>query len=150
MIVTDAIAPAAIDILRRNADTDVRVGLQPVELLSMIGQYHAIVVRSQTKVTRQIIDAGTRLEVIGRAGVGVDNIDVDAATRRGIFVINSPAGQHRVGGGAHHGYAARLSPARSREPAPSYGQESGIAPSKGSRSATRCWESLAWAESAPQ
>ncbi len=92
VLVADSIASAAIDVLRRDADVDVRIGLTPAELLSAIGGYEGLIVRSQTKVTRQIIDAGGRLEVIGRAGVGVDNIDVDAATRRGVFVINSREG----------------------------------------------------------
>jgi D-3-phosphoglycerate dehydrogenase len=92
VLVADSIAPAAIDLLRQDADVDVRIGLTPAELLSAIGGYEGLIVRSQTKVTRQIIDAGMKLEVIGRAGVGIDNIDVDAATRRGIFVINSREG----------------------------------------------------------
>ena len=92
VLVADSIAPAGIEILQMNASVDVRLGLTPSELQSAIGEYEALIVRSQTKVTREIIDAGAKLEVIARAGVGVDNIDVDAATRRGIFVINSPEG----------------------------------------------------------
>ncbi len=92
VLITDSIASAGIDILKNDTDVDIRTGLPPGELRSIIGEYHALIVRSQTKVTQEIIDAGTRLEVIGRAGVGFDNIDVNAATRRGIFVINSPEG----------------------------------------------------------
>ena len=62
------------------------------ELIAMIGDYEAMIVRSQTKVTAEIIAAGTRLKVIGRAGVGVDNVDVPAATQRGIIVMNAPDG----------------------------------------------------------
>ena len=110
VLVADSIAQAAIDILRANTDVDVKVGLSPADLQAVIGQYAALMVRSQTRVTNQIIDAGTNLEVIGRAGVGVDNIDVDAATRRGIFVINSPEGN--IVSAAEHTMAMLLAMAR--------------------------------------
>ena len=71
---------------------DVKPGLKPEELISVIGDYEALIVRSQTKVTAEIIKAGKKLQVIGRAGVGVDNIDVDEATRQGIMVVNAPTG----------------------------------------------------------
>lgn len=92
ILVSDQIAEAGIDILRRYASVDIQPGLSPGELQSLIGNYDALIVRSQTKVTASIIAAADKLQVIGRAGVGVDNIDVDAATRRGIIVVNSPEG----------------------------------------------------------
>jgi len=92
ILVTDPIATEGIDILRQYADVDIQPAITPKQLQSIIGRYEALIVRSQTKVTRSIIDAAANLQVIGRAGVGVDNIDVDAATRRGILVINSPEG----------------------------------------------------------
>ena len=71
---------------------DVKTGLKPEEIVPIIGDYDAMVVRSQTQVTAQIIEAGKKLVIIGRAGVGVDNIDIEAATRRGIIVVNAPTG----------------------------------------------------------
>jgi D-3-phosphoglycerate dehydrogenase len=103
VLVTDPIAPDGVAYLRQHATVDVRAGLKPDELLAVIGDYEALVVRSETKVTRAVIEAGTHLRVIGRAGVGVDNIDVDAATARGIIVVNAPAGntiavaEHTIG-----------------------------------------------------
>ena len=110
VLITDSISPAAIDVLRRSVDVDVRLGLTPAQLQSTIGEYEALIVRSETKVTRQVIDSGSKLEIIGRAGVGVDNIDVDAATRRGIFVINSREGN--IVSTAEHTIAMLLAAAR--------------------------------------
>ncbi|HSV73320.1 MAG TPA: phosphoglycerate dehydrogenase [Chthonomonadales bacterium] len=92
VLVTDAIAEAGVDRLHSNAEVDVCIGISPAELLDCIGAYDALAVRSETKVTAQVVAASTRLKVIGRAGVGVDNIDVRAATERGIVVVNSPEG----------------------------------------------------------
>ena len=92
ILVSDKIAKAGIDILGQHASVDVKPGLSPEELQSIIGNYDALIVRSQTKVTAEIIAAADKLQVVGRAGVGVDNIDVTAATRRGIIVVNSPEG----------------------------------------------------------
>ena len=92
ILISDAIAEIGIEMLKRFAEVDVRTNLTPEKLLSIIGNYDALIVRSQTKVTANIIEAGIRLRVIGRAGVGVDNIDVESATQRGIMVVNSPQG----------------------------------------------------------
>ncbi|MCH8865181.1 MAG: phosphoglycerate dehydrogenase, partial [Chloroflexi bacterium] len=92
ILVTDSISEEGIGILRRQAQVDVKAGLKPEEIIAIIGDYEALVVRSQTKVTADIIDAGDRLQIIARAGVGIDNIDVEAATRRGILVVNAPEG----------------------------------------------------------
>lgn len=91
VLVVDPIAQDGIDTLQRHTEVDVRLGLQPAELLELIGDYEGLVVRSETRVTAAVIAAGKRLQVIGRAGVGVDNIDVEAATERGIVVVNAPA-----------------------------------------------------------
>jgi D-3-phosphoglycerate dehydrogenase / 2-oxoglutarate reductase len=98
--VREAIAEAGVDLLRSRFDVD----LDPEsELAAIIDRYDAIVIRSATKLTADLIAAGTRLKVIGRAGVGVDNVDVDAATRRGIVVANAPesnivsAAEHTIG-----------------------------------------------------
>lgn len=90
VLVCDRIAEDGIKILRQGADVDVRIGLSADELRDIVAQYDALVVRSETKVTESIIEAASRLQVIGRAGVGVDNIDVEAASRKGIVVVNAP------------------------------------------------------------
>ncbi len=89
---------------------DVKTGLTPEELIAIIGDYDALVVRSETKVTAAVIEAGRRLQVIGRAGVGVDNIDLEAATRRGIEVVNAPTGN--TISAAEHTIALMLASAR--------------------------------------
>jgi len=110
ILVTDTIAARGIDILRQHAEVDVKKSVAPEEMRSIIGNYDALVVRSQTKVTADIIKAADRLQVIGRAGVGVDNVDVDAATRRGIIVVNSPEGN--IVSTAEHTIAMLLALAR--------------------------------------
>jgi len=90
VLVADPVGEEGIDILRSYAEVDVRTDLKPEELISIIGDYEALVVRSQTRVTSKVIEAGKKLQVIARAGVGVDNIDVDEATRRGVVVVNAP------------------------------------------------------------
>lgn len=92
ILVSDPVAEAGIEVLRQAGEVDVRTGLPREELVRIIGEYDALVVRSETKVTAEVIEAARRLRIIGRAGVGVDNIDVAAATQRGIIVVNSPEG----------------------------------------------------------
>jgi D-3-phosphoglycerate dehydrogenase / 2-oxoglutarate reductase len=100
VLVREAIAPAGVELLRERFDVDVDAD-SPIE--EIIGRYDAIVVRSATKLTAELIERATNLKVIGRAGVGVDNVDVEAATRRGIVVANAPesnvvsAAEHTVG-----------------------------------------------------
>lgn len=91
ILVTEKIAAEGLAALKAAAEVDVRLDLDKAALLDVIPAYDALVVRSATKVTAQVIEAGERLRVIGRAGSGVDNIDVDAATQRGIMVVNAPA-----------------------------------------------------------
>lgn len=94
ILVSDTLGQGGMDILRKekNIQVDEKVGLKPEELKAIIGEYDAILVRSATKVTAEIIEAGKKLRVIGRAGVGVDNVDLEAATKRGIIVMNTPEG----------------------------------------------------------
>jgi len=94
VLVADPISEEGLALLRQQVgiQVDVRPGLTPAELVDCIGQYDGLIVRSATRVTAEVIAAASRLRVIGRAGVGVDNIDVDAATRKGIVVINAPEG----------------------------------------------------------
>lgn len=95
ILITDRIAQEGIDLLRSElpeAQIDVRYGLKPEQLKATIGDYTALVVRSETQVTEDILAAAAQLKIVGRAGVGVDNIDIEAATRQGIMVVNSPTG----------------------------------------------------------
>ncbi len=92
VLVTDPIAQDGINALAAHAEVDVKLGIPAEELISIIGEYDALVVRSETKVTAAVIEAARNLVVIGRAGAGVDNIDLEAATQRGIIVVNAPLG----------------------------------------------------------
>jgi D-3-phosphoglycerate dehydrogenase len=93
VLIADQLSPAAVDIFKqRGVDTDVKVGLAKEELEKIIGGYDGLAVRSATKATEKVIAAAAKLKVIGRAGIGVDNIDVKAATAQGIIVMNTPFG----------------------------------------------------------
>ena len=92
VLVSDPIDQIGIDILSQVAHVDVRTGLSQDELIGLIGDYDALMIRSGTQVTAAVIEAAPKLRIIGRAGVGVDNVDVKAATRRGVLVVNSPEG----------------------------------------------------------
>src|SRR5437660_5120005 len=94
VLIADSISPRGVDELSRDGALEVsfQTGLTESELVKIIPEFSALVVRSQTKVTAQILNAGVRLRVVGRAGVGVDNVDVETATRRGIIVLNAPGG----------------------------------------------------------
>ena len=94
ILVTDSISEDGIEHLRGQPDFEVayRSDLSPDDLLSEIRDADALIVRSKTKVTSDVIEAAQRLRVIGRAGAGVDNIDQEAATRKGVVVMNTPGG----------------------------------------------------------
>jgi len=92
VLVSDPLAEEGIDILRDFCDVDIKTDVPEDELVDIIGQYDGLLVRSGTQVTARVIEAAGRLKYIGRAGAGVDNIDLDAATRKGIIVANAPAG----------------------------------------------------------
>src|SRR5436190_18134756 len=94
ILVADSISQRGIDEMTRDGalEVSIQTGMNEAALVEMMPQFSGIVVRSQTKVTAAIVNAGARLRVIGRAGVGVDNVDVDAATRRGVIVMNAPGG----------------------------------------------------------
>jgi D-3-phosphoglycerate dehydrogenase len=93
VLIADNLSPRALDIFRqRGLEVDVKTGLKPAELAEIIGEYDGLAVRSATKVTADIIAAARNLKVIGRAGIGVDTVDVPAATQRGIVVMNTPFG----------------------------------------------------------
>src|SRR5258708_588299 len=94
VLLSDSLAPQGIEVLKRfpQLTFDLKIGLKPEELAQIIAPYDALLIRSSTRVTREVIDAAPLLKVIGRAGVGVDNVDIEAATRRGIVVMNRPSG----------------------------------------------------------
>ena len=110
VLVSDPLAEEGIDILKEFCDVDVKTGLTEDQLVAIIGDYDALLVRSGTEVTARVIDAGTKLKFIGRAGAGVDNIDTEAATRRGIIVANAPEGNTLAA--TEHTMAMMLSLAR--------------------------------------
>jgi len=110
VLVSAPIDQTGIDILSQVAQVDVRTGLPPAELKAIIGEYDALMIRSGTQVTAEIIEAATKLRIIGRAGVGVDNVDVPAATKRGVIVVNSPEGNTIAA--AEHALALMLSLSR--------------------------------------
>jgi D-3-phosphoglycerate dehydrogenase len=92
VLVPEPVSEEGLELLHQHAEVDFKPKLTPEELISIIGDYEALVVRSQTKVTAEVIKAGKKLQVIGRAGVGVDNINVEEATKCGIIVVNAPTG----------------------------------------------------------
>jgi D-3-phosphoglycerate dehydrogenase (EC 1.1.1.95) len=94
VLVMDSVSEEGLIPLRKQEDIKIEIGkkMNEEELISIIGDYDAMIVRSATKVTGNVLVAGIKLKVIGRAGVGVDNIDLEAATRRGVLVVNAPDG----------------------------------------------------------
>ena len=110
VLVSDPIDQAGLDILNQVAQVDQRIGLSEDELVGIIGEYDGLMIRSGTQVTATVIAAANRLKIIGRAGVGVDNVDVPAATQRGVLVVNSPEGNTIAA--AEHALAMMLSLSR--------------------------------------
>jgi D-3-phosphoglycerate dehydrogenase len=110
VLVKEKLADSGVDLLRERFDVDLGVDWTDEELAERIGDYHAILIRSATKLTSDLIDRAGNLKVIGRAGIGVDNVDVEAATKRGIIVANAP--QSNIVAAAEHTVALMLSLAR--------------------------------------
>ena len=109
VLVSDNLGEIGVEMFKKaeGIDVDVKTGLFPDELKKIINEYDGLVIRSATKVTEDILDAGTRLKVVGRAGIGLDNVDIPAATKRGIIVMNTPGGN--VVTTAEHAIAMMLS-----------------------------------------
>ena len=110
VLVAESIAPEGLAVLRVRHEVDVRTGLDPAALRVAIATAHALVVRSQVRVDATLIAAAPNLVVVGRAGVGLDNIDVDAARRAGIAVVNAPGAT--TAAVAEHTFALLLGVAR--------------------------------------
>src|SRR5215472_3215144 len=111
ILVPEEIAPSGLAALTKAGhEVDVRLGLMPADLLGAIPGAHALIVRSATQVTADVLEAGADLAVVGRAGIGLDNVDVAAATARGVMVVNAP--QSNVLSAAEHAMALLLAQAR--------------------------------------
>ena len=110
VLVTEALSEAGLELLRRDYQVDVRTDLATEGLAEAIAPYEALIVRSQTQVTAGIIEAAENLRVVARAGIGLDNVDVEAATRRGVMVVNAP--QSNIVSAAEHTMALLLAQAR--------------------------------------
>src|ERR1700684_618157 len=117
ILIADSISQSGVDELVRDGvlNVTVQTNLSAANLLEIIPEFSALVVRSQTKVTAEILNAGSKLRVVGRAGVGVDNVDVETATRRGIIVLNAPGGN--TVSTAEHAFSLLLCVARKIPPA---------------------------------
>ena len=93
VLISDKLDPLAVEIFEKNGiEVDFKPGLSPEEQLDIIDQYDGLAIRSATTVTAEMIEKGTKLKVVGRAGIGVDNVDIPAATAKGIVVMNTPFG----------------------------------------------------------
>lgn len=110
VMVADEISSEGIDLLEQALTVHYDPKITPEQLLEQVAEYDALLVRSRTKVTAEVLKRGTKLKVVGRAGVGVDNIDIIAATEAGILVINSPEGN--TASAAEHTVAIMMSLAR--------------------------------------
>ena len=136
VLVKEKIADSGVDLLRANFDVDLGLEMSDEELREAIGAYDAILIRSATKLTAELIERAERLKVIGRAGTGVDNVDIEAATRRGIIVANAPESNSVAA--AEHTLA--LMPSRSSatspRPRPPWSTAAGSAPASRAPSST--------------
>ncbi|MBM3532349.1 MAG: phosphoglycerate dehydrogenase [Alphaproteobacteria bacterium] len=93
VLISDELSPRAVEIFRaRGIEVDVKTGLKPDQLRAIVGAYDGLAIRSATKVTREVLEVATNLKVVGRAGIGVDNVDIKTATQKGVVVMNTPYG----------------------------------------------------------
>ncbi|KAF2259508.1 D-3-phosphoglycerate dehydrogenase [Lojkania enalia] len=110
ILIPEKVSPDGLALLKDQFDVDEKKGLTPGELKSIIGEYEGLIVRSETKVTADLLEAARKLKVVARAGVGVDNVDVVSATKHGIIVVNSPSGN--INAAAEHTIALMMAVAR--------------------------------------
>ena len=110
VLIADPIADEGVALLRQGADVDVRTGLAPDDFREALAGYDGLVVRSEAKVTADALANAGRLQVVARAGTGVDNVDLEAATERGIVVVNAPRGNTIAA--AEHAFALLMALAR--------------------------------------
>jgi D-3-phosphoglycerate dehydrogenase len=137
VLISDKMDPNAARIFQeRGCDVDVITGKTPEELKAIIGQYDGLAIRSSTKVTKEILEAATNLKVVGRAGIGVDNVDIPAASAKGVVVMNTPFGNSITT--AEHAIALMFAlPASCPRPTPR------PRPASGKRTASWAWKSPA-------
>ena len=108
VLISDKLSPAAVNIFKaRGVEVDVKPGLDKDELAKIIGDYDGLAIRSATKVTEKLLANATNLKVVGRAGIGVDNVDIPAASKKGVIVMNVPGGN--TISAAEHAVAMMLS-----------------------------------------
>lgn len=107
VLIPEKVSPDGLALLKDRFEVDEKKGLSAEELKAIVGDYEALIVRSETKVTAELLDAAKKLKVVARAGVGVDNVDVKAATSLGIIVVNSPSGN--INAAAEHTIARKFS-----------------------------------------
>lgn len=105
ILIPEKVSPDGLALLKDSFDVEQKQGLSAEELKSIIGDYEALIVRSETKVTAEVLHAAKKLKVVARAGVGVDNVDVKSATGLGIIVVNSPSGN--INAAAEHTIACK-------------------------------------------
>lgn len=105
VLIPEKVSPDGLALLQKTLEIGERKGLTPEQLLEIIPNYEALIVRSETKVTAELLQAAKKLKVVARAGVGVDNVDVTAATKLGIIVVNSPSGN--INAAAEHTVACK-------------------------------------------
>ena len=110
VLIPEKVSPDGLRLLQASLEVHERKGLTADELQAIIGDYDALIVRSETKVTASLLSAGKKLRVVARAGVGVDNVDLAAATKLGIIVVNSPQGN--INAAAEHTIALLFATAR--------------------------------------
>ncbi|RYN46553.1 D-3-phosphoglycerate dehydrogenase 2, chloroplastic [Alternaria tenuissima] len=110
ILIPEKVSPDGLALLKDQFDVDEKKGLTPEELKKIIGEYDALIVRSETKVTAELLEAANKMKVVARAGVGVDNVDVQSATSHGIIVVNSPSGN--INAAAEHTIALLMAVAR--------------------------------------
>lgn len=111
VLIADKLSPQAMDVFKqRGVDTDVKTGLSSEELLKIAGDYEGIAIRSATKITKEVLAVASKLKVVGRAGIGVDNVDIPAATAKGVVVMNTPFGNSVTT--AEHAISLMMSVAR--------------------------------------
>ncbi|THB78115.1 MAG: phosphoglycerate dehydrogenase, partial [Desulfobulbaceae bacterium] len=108
VLISDNLAPVGVEILKEaGLEVDVKTGMTPDEIKAVIGDYDGLVIRSATKVTADLLESAGRLRVVGRAGIGLDNVDIPAASQRGVVVMNAPDGNATTA--AEHAVAMMMS-----------------------------------------
>ncbi len=151
VLVTEKIADGGLQRLRdAGHEVDIRTGLSAEELLEVVPGAHALIIRSATKVTKEVLAAGSDLVVVGRAGIGLDNVDTEAATEQGVMVVNAP--QSNTLSAAEHTMALLLAQARNVPQAHAALQGGSLGALAVDASAVTCtarpWASSGWAGSA--